>query len=155
MLKNVISSEAGTADEDIGGEVMGGAGQQATATKAVAGLNAQAQSSSDNYSIVYSERNILGVAVHGVIEIVDNNNNVVRSVEGLAYNGDPNGSSIGAEFLGYMLEGFSYNGASQNALSTPVIVFSGTEQQVDARLEAMDAATQYAWDHQRTRDCSR
>jgi len=95
-----------------------------------------------NWTISYSERDIAGISVHGVIVVKDENANVVNSFEGLATSASGIPSAIGSSILGYTIKGYDEAGLSANAQSAPVVVFSGSQQQVEARGQAMDAATQ-------------
>jgi len=95
---------------------------------------------SGNYTITYSERNV-GVAVHGVISVYDGNGNIIKSFEGLATDSGGQTKVIGSALLGDTIKGYYYNSASPNAISTPVTVYSGTQSQVMARVDAMISAT--------------
>lgn len=97
--------------------------------------------SSGNWTIAYSETNLGGVAVHGVLTVYDGNGNVVKSFEGLATSSNGSAESIGSEITGDNIKGYYYNGLSANAKSSPITVYSGTESEVESRISAMETAT--------------
>ena len=96
----------------------------------------------DNWTINYRERTVgPDAATHGVIEVHDPSGKPFKSYEGLATRPDGTTASIGSELNGDSLKGYYYTGSSNNAESPPQEVFSGSEDEVKARMGAMQEAT--------------
>ncbi|MDQ0392194.1 hypothetical protein [Labrys monachus] len=93
-----------------------------------------------DWKIVYSERP-LGVAVHGVISILDEYDQVVESFEGLATDANGHVKPIGSQKLGDTIQGHFYPGRSANAESQPKIVYVGSKPAIVSAMIAMEDAT--------------